>query len=129
MAQQVSGSNKILKDAVRDGDVEVPALMHWNTWQQWRRDMGLRPTALVDGEATTLALESSLWKSTMLQLYRPEWLLRLASNDEAQALALVAQGRDPAPMAGRVRGRAELKHFAGGGGRKSRAQSRQKPGH
>ena len=95
MAQQVSGSNLTLKDAIRSGAVEVPALMQWNTWQQWRRDTGLRPTAAADGEATTTALESALWKSTMLELYGPEWSLRLASNDEAQAPALVAQGRAP----------------------------------
>ena len=95
MAQQVSGSNKTLKDAIRDGDVQVPVLMRWNTWQQWRRDTGLRPTAAVDGEATTTGLESVLWKSTMLDLYGEDWTFELLGKDEAQAPALVAQGRAP----------------------------------
>ena len=70
--QQVSGSSKTLVEAIRDGEVEQPALMSWNKWQQWRRDKGLRPTAAVDSEATTGAQESALWKSIMLELYGDE---------------------------------------------------------
>ena len=89
--QQVSGSSKTLVEAIRDGEVEQPALMSWNKWQQWRRDKGLRPTAAVDGEATTGAQESALWKSIMLELYGDEWPLMLASVlVEPQAPALAA---------------------------------------
>ena len=73
----------MLVEAIRDGDVESPALMGWNPWQQWRRDAGLRPTAATDGEATTSAQESALWKSTMLELYGTEWPLKLAEHSEA----------------------------------------------
>ena len=88
--QQVSGSSKTLLAAIRDKDVESPALMRWNTWQQWRRDAGLRPTAAADGEATTSAQESALWKSTMLELYGTEWALMLASLEELDEAAATA---------------------------------------
>ena len=78
--RQVSLSSKTLSEAIKDRDVERPALMRWNDWQQWRRDVGSRPTAAVDGEATTSAQESALWKSIMLELYGTEWPLMLASN-------------------------------------------------
>ena len=85
--QQVSLSSKTLVEAIRDGDVESPALMSWNPWQQWRRDAGLRPTAAADGEATTSAQESALWKSTMLELYGTEWPLKLLEQGEALVVA------------------------------------------
>ena len=85
--QQVSRSSKTLVQAIRDRDVESPALMSWNPWQQWRRDAGLRPTAAADGEATTSAQESALWKSTMLELYGTEWPLKLLEQGEALVVA------------------------------------------
>ena len=69
---QVSGSSKTLLEVIRDGEVEQPALIKWNKWQQWRRDVGHRPTAAAGGEATTSAQESALWKSIMLELYGDE---------------------------------------------------------
>ena len=104
--QQVSRSSKTLVQAIRDRDVESPALMSWNPWQQWRRDVGLRPTAAADGEATTSAQESALWKATMLELYGTEWPLMLASDlDRPPPPALVVvpgQSSEPSgqPAAG-----------------------------
>ena len=99
--QQVSRSSKTLVQAVRDGDVETPALMSWNPWQQWRRDVGLRPTAAADGEATTSAQESALWKSTMLELYGTEWPLKLAEYLEAVVVATTQpDGPSGQPVAG-----------------------------
>ena len=99
--QQVSLSSKTLVQAIRDGDVESPALMGWNPWQQWRRDVGLRPTAAADGEATTSAQESALWKSPMLELYGTEWPLKLVEHGEALVVA-TTQPSEPSrqPAAG-----------------------------
>ena len=82
MAQQVSGSEKTLLNAIRDGDIERPRLMQWNDWQIWRRDVGRRPTAARDGRSTTTTVESALWKSIMCELYGDDWLLRLAQGGD-----------------------------------------------
>ena len=90
--QQVSRSSKTLVEAIRDGDFETPALMGWNPWEKWRRDVGLRPTARTDGEATTSAQESALWKSTMLELYGDDWPLKLLEQGEELVVATTQPG-------------------------------------
>ena len=77
MARQVSGSDKSLLDAIRDGDVARPALMRWQAWLQWRRGDGMRPTAARDGIVTTSLQESTLWKAVMNELYGDEWSVTL----------------------------------------------------
>jgi len=81
MARQVSGSEKSLLDAIRDGDVVRPALMRWQAWLQWRKGDGMRPTAARDGTATTSLQESALWKAVMNELYGDEWSLTLAAEE------------------------------------------------
>ena len=39
-SRQVTGSEKELRQAIRDGDLPQPPLMLWNPWQKWRRDVG-----------------------------------------------------------------------------------------
>ena len=96
MTQQVSGSDKTLLVAIRDGEIPRPELMRWNAWQQWRRGVGMRPTTLRDGNTTTNTEESALWKSIMLELYGTEWPLMLASNlDDPPAPALVVATTQP----------------------------------
>ena len=84
-AQQVSGSEKTLLRCIGDGEIPKPALMQWNEWQVWRRDVGKRPSAAIDGEATSSGQESALWKAVMLEYYGPDWLMQLATRGEAPA--------------------------------------------
>ena len=99
MAHQVSGSAKSLLEAIRDGDIEAPQLMRWNTWQQWRRDVGRRPTVSRDGEGTvvsTTAEELALYKSVMEELHGEDWATQLATGEEeATAAAAAVTPRQP----------------------------------
>ena len=100
---QVSQSAKTLLEAVREGEVPRPALMGWNDWQVWRRDLGRRPLVAVDGSTTSTAQESALWKSTMLELYGAEWSIELVSAEvvrEDPATQLSAPSAQPAADAG-----------------------------
>ena len=81
MAQQVSGSEKTLLEAIRDGDIERPPLMRWNAWQQWRTQIGRKPRMSVDGFDMSNAQESALWKSTMLELFGPDWAVLAVSAE------------------------------------------------
>ena len=93
MAHQVSGSAKSLLEAIRDGDIEAPQLMRWNTWQQWRRDVGRRPTISRDGEGTvmsTTAEELALYKSVMEELHGADWATQLATGEEESTAAAAA---------------------------------------
>ena len=81
MAQQVSGSEKTLLEAIRDEDVPRPALMRWNDWQVWRSTSGRMPRMATDGYAVSRAQESALWKSVMLELYGDDWSVRLLSAE------------------------------------------------
>ena len=85
MAQQVSGSDKTLLEAIRDGDVPEPALMRWNEWQAWRSSAGRRPRQATDGYSVSQAQESAIWKSVMLELYGTEWSVQLASMEDEAA--------------------------------------------
>ena len=81
MAQEVSGSEKTLLAAIKDGEVPEPQLMRWNAWQRWRSELGRRPTSAVDGYTTSAAQESALWKAVMAELHGPDWAVSLASAD------------------------------------------------
>ena len=74
MAQQVSGSDKTVLVAIRDGDIPRPELMDWNNWQIWRRDHGRRPTSAGDGYVTTSTLETNIWRAVMADLYGENWI-------------------------------------------------------
>ena len=84
--KQVTGSDKDLIDAIRDGDVERPELMAWNTWQKWRnKPGGSRPTTARDGGRTSNQLEVTIWRAVMRDLYGEQWerdLERLRVFDE-----------------------------------------------
>ena len=81
MAHQVSGSEKTLLEAIRDGEVPRPALMGWNGWQSWRSTSGRMPRQATDGYSVSRAQESALWKSVMLDLYGEDWSLQLVSGE------------------------------------------------
>ena len=81
MAQQVSGSERTLIEAIRHGEVPRPPLMGWNDFQVWRRDHGKRPTQAVDGYVTETPVETALWRSVMMDLYGEDWSVRVAAGE------------------------------------------------
>ena len=81
MARQVSGSEKTLLEAIRDGDVPRPALMSWNEWQAWRSTTGRLPHMATDGYSVVRAQEVAVWKSVMNELYGDDWSVTLVSRD------------------------------------------------
>ena len=81
MARQVSGSDKSLLVAIRDGEVPRPPLVDWNNWQIWRRDHGRRPTSSEDGYVTTPTLEANIWKTVMEELHGENWMELIASGE------------------------------------------------
>ena len=87
MAQQVSGSDKSLLVAIRDGDVDRPPLVEWNNWQIWRRDYGRRPTSAADGYATSSTLETNIWRAVMAELYGEDWMMYLLRGETPPSAA------------------------------------------
>ena len=93
MARQVSGSDKTLIDAIRDGEVPQPILMSWNAWQAWRSRAGRMPRQATDGYTVTRAQEVALWKAVMNELYGEDWSIQLANmEDPAAAVDAAAEG-------------------------------------
>ena len=86
-----SGLDVRLLEAIRNEDVPKPALMDFNDWQVWRRDLGKRPLRSRDGVYTTSKFEVTLWRATMLELYGNTWQNDLLS---ARADALAAEEVD-----------------------------------
>ena len=75
MSRQVSGSEKTLINAIREGDVPNPPLLDWNNWQVWRRDLGLRPVVARDGFVTSTTTELALRFQSLQQACCAESLL------------------------------------------------------
>ena len=73
MSGRVSGSDSTLLAAIQSGEVARPPLLKWNEWQQWRRDVGRRPTTAVDGFTTTTTQESAFHKMVMLEVHVEDW--------------------------------------------------------
>ena len=88
MAQQVSGSDLTLLDAIRTEVVPRPALMRWNAWQQWRAAEGLRPRKARDGIEVPNVQEVALWKSVMEALHGPGWTADLLAMEVAEEHAV-----------------------------------------
>ena len=79
-SKEVSGSEKTLKQAIEDDDVEPPPLLEWNKWQKWRRDVGKRPSQRVDGSTTSNTEEAALWKRTMEDRHGSDWATQLMNQ-------------------------------------------------
>ena len=95
--REVSGSDKSLAEIISVGEVPKPDVMDFNTWQVWRRDIGLRPqTTRKDPATTTPKQEAELWRATMQTLYGADWRIRL---EEAQLAAAEAEDQPPASAA------------------------------
>ena len=86
--QQVTGTDKTLKECLDDGTIQPPGLISWNDWQVWRSGNGKRPTQETDGTVLDNRAEASLWSSTMADAHGSEWRTDLAlaeSEREARA--------------------------------------------
>ena len=102
--QEVSGYPELrLLDAIQNGTVPEPGLLHWNEWEKWRSTVGLRPTVKNDGVTTDNRYEAELWKSTMVALYGEQWRTALLDRDLptlGSGPSLVPTGpAQPAPVA------------------------------
>ena len=85
-----------LRAAIDSGQILAPDLMEFNQWQQWRRVDGRRPQMAVDGNGTTSAFESRLWRRTMRYVHGEGWEQALARERaliEAASRELVAQSQ------------------------------------
>ena len=93
MANQISGSDKTILNAINDGDIQRPALMSWNAWQQWRaRGGGLRPTLERDGYSTTNTQEVAWYKEAMAELHGANWAVDLITAEAEAERAAAATG-------------------------------------
>ena len=100
--QEVSRSTKTLKQAITDGEVPKPPLCAWNGWQNWRKELGERPTIAKDGFNPQPGQESKLWKDTMKDLYGPEWSEKLAEGDTGEGSGASGSVPSVAPVAPRL---------------------------
>ena len=81
-ACEVAGSEERLLVLIDRGEVPTPALMTFNDWQKWRRDVGRRPTVRKDGIGTTPKVEAVLWRSTMNHVHGSDWLEELYGSED-----------------------------------------------
>ena len=80
-----------LQQAIQDGTVPVPALMGYNDWQKWRKNVGRRPTFQADGVKRPPAAEVALRQYTMEAHYGAGWRQELV---DVQATRAAAAGND-----------------------------------
>ena len=104
LAQQVSGSDKTVLVAIRDGDLPRPPLVDWNNWQIWRRDYGRRPTSAADGYVTTTGLETNIWRAVMEELYGQHWMDYLLRGEDPPSVAAGLPQQPSEPGSGPVAG-------------------------
>ena len=130
--KQVTGSDKDLLDAIRDGDVEKPDLMGWNDFQKWRnKPGGSRPTMARDAGRTSNQLEVQIWRAVMRELYGEQWEREIvnrevaASRDDAQeAEAPAARSSVPGVASSSAPQDADAGPFPGGSGRNTPVSQR-----
>ena len=80
--REVAGSEESLLVLIDRGEVPTPALMTFNGWQKWRRDVGRRPTVRKDGIGTTPKVEAGLWRSNMNHVHGSDWLEELYGSED-----------------------------------------------
>ena len=76
-ACELAGSDGSLISLIESGEVPKPALMAFNDWQKWRRDVGRRPKKRRNGTGTGSNFEAKLWRSCMNNLHGGDWLTDL----------------------------------------------------
>ena len=74
-----------LADAIALGKIEVPDLMTWYEWQNWRAGPGARPKLKNDGFGRTATQEAALWHQIMESQYGPDFKARRAARDDARS--------------------------------------------
>ena len=76
MKKEVSGTDMILLDSIRKGDIEIPPLCAYSdgaSLLKWRSTAGRRPNAAADGSSTSQCLEAHLWRTAMFEYYGDDW--------------------------------------------------------
>ena len=81
-ACEVAGSEESLLVLIDRGEVPTPALMTFNGWQKWRRDVGRRPTVRKDGVGTIPRAEAEHWRSSMSHAHGSDWLTELYDSED-----------------------------------------------
>ena len=82
---QVRGSTKPLLRCIRDGEIATPLLVSYPQWLKWRAGPGQRPTKARDGYFIPKALEATLWRSVMQELFGSDWAIRCCSTEAETA--------------------------------------------
>ena len=98
--RQVSGYTGSFDDAVANGLIPAPHLMGWNTWQQWRKGAGRRPTKAVDGFSTETLSETELWRASMVTYHGAYWRSDLQALEQQAQKRSGVEGRSSAAAAG-----------------------------
>ena len=70
---EVADSSDSLITLIDNGEVPIPAMMSFNDWQKWRRDVGRRPTVRTNGVGTSSTDEVKIWRSSMIHVYGVDW--------------------------------------------------------
>ena len=80
--KQVSRSTETLAALIEKKEIPKPLLMSWQTWEQWRRDVGRRPIIKVGSEGTSVRQEAELWQATMAICYGENWRTELVLQEK-----------------------------------------------
>jgi hypothetical protein len=79
--EEVANYEGTIEEAAEKRLFPPPALMEFNSWQKWRKAMGMRPTKRLGSKRpTTTGQEAVLWRRVMEQYYGEDWQLVLAVN-------------------------------------------------
>ena len=96
---EVDGSTVTLCEEIHRGNVDVPGLLDWGSWQSWRREGGREPPRpLGELHEARLRRESFLWKSTMSHVYGHDWQDQLAQYGGQELGPRPFQGRSLASV-------------------------------
>ena len=88
MAQQVSGSDLSLIEAIRKEEIPTPQLFDWFRWQRWRKEEGRRPMKKKKSPYfTTPSQEYALYRAVMNDLYGDGWKNQLLRQHEVTAVS------------------------------------------
>ena len=79
--EEVANYEGTIEEAAEAGLFPQPDLMEFNTWQKWRKALGMRPTKRLGSKRpTSTSQEANLWRSVMEEYYGEDWQMVLAVN-------------------------------------------------